>query len=243
VLDPRERFSAAADHYKKWRPSYPVEVVDWLIATAGLRASAKVVDLGCGTGISTRLLVSRGLDVTGVEPNEDMLAEAVRQGGKYVRGEAQKTGLPDRTFDLATAAQAFHWFPIAETLQELRRILKPGAWASAFWNVRAKTPLMEEYEALLKAASDEYASVPKPLPTIAAIKQAVGEVKESEIPNAQFLDREGLRGRAFSSSYVAHGVADKEAFARELDRVFDHHQRDGKVTFDYRTIVVAWRAS
>ena len=85
--------------------------------------------------------------------------------------------------------------------------------------------------------------MPKPLPTIAAIKTMVGAVKEAEFPNAQILDREGLLGRACSSSYVAHGVADKAAFARELDRVFDHHQKDGTVTFDYRTVVVAWRAS
>jgi hypothetical protein len=101
---------------------------------------------------------------------------------------------------------------------------------------------LQEYEALLKSASDEYATVPKPLPTIAAIKAAVGAVKETELPNAQVLDREGLRGRAFSSSYVAHGVADKDAFARALDRLFDAHQEGGKVTFDYRTVVVAWRA-
>ena len=35
-----------------------------------------MADLGCGTGILTRLLADRGLEVTGIDPNEDMLAHA-----------------------------------------------------------------------------------------------------------------------------------------------------------------------
>src|SRR5512139_2540316 len=111
-LDPRERFAGAASGYARFRPSYPAVLLDRVLAEAGVRAGDRVADVGCGTGILTRLLAERGLSVTGIDPNEDMLAEARAAGGRaeYRRGEAAASGLADASAALVTAAQAFHWF-------------------------------------------------------------------------------------------------------------------------------------
>ena len=70
------RFSATADVYDRYRPDYPAAVFDWIVAAAQLQPAARVVDLGCGTGISARQLASRGYRVTGVDPNARMLGYA-----------------------------------------------------------------------------------------------------------------------------------------------------------------------
>jgi SAM-dependent methyltransferase len=244
--DPKTRFSATVDLYARHRPSYPPALFDWLIQLAGLRPGAAVADLGCGTGISTRLLAAHGLDVIGIDPNEDMLAAARREPeppARYRRGESSATGLPDASVDLCTAAQAFHWFDVPATMRELARILRPNGRAAAFWNVRARTPAMDEYDALLRRYSSEYARMRSPEQTLAAIRIWPGarDLVEGAFDNSQAFDHEGFFGRVYSSSYVVHGVDQKDELDRELEALFARHARDGVLAFAYRVIAIAWR--
>ncbi|MBI5202576.1 MAG: class I SAM-dependent methyltransferase [Elusimicrobia bacterium] len=245
MKDSKKRFTAVAGEYDRFRPEYPGAVVDWLIATAALAAGAQVADIGCGTGISTRLLASRGLSVVGVDPNEAMLEKARARGGEYVRGEAHRTGLPGGAFSLVCAAQAFHWFPVAETLAEWRRLGAPAGWGAAFWNLRDGTaPVMKEYEELLGRFSAEYQDRPRARQeTIPALRAALAgtELRETEVPHVEALTREQFLGRAASASYVAHGVADRAALDAALGALFEKHQTGGALPFAYRTVVVAWR--
>lgn len=242
--DPRTRFSTTAERYRRWRPSYPALLIDWIAATAGLGPGASVADIGCGTGISTRLFAKRGFEVVGVEPNPEMLSRAEpAKGIRFQGGEATSTGLPSGTFDLAAAAQAFHWFPIPETLREFARILKPGGWGAAFWNVRTGAGMMREYEELLGKFNPEYSALPKPEQTLSAIRAAedVTEAVEAQFPHSQTLDMEGFMGRVYSSSYVALGIPDGGSFERELLRLFAAHQKDGTIQFQYLAKGLCWR--
>ena len=67
----RSSFGAAADLYDRIRPSYPPEAVRWLLGDEPRR----VVDLGAGTGIFSRVLASLGHDVLAVEPDDGMRAK------------------------------------------------------------------------------------------------------------------------------------------------------------------------
>ena len=244
MIDPRDRFSAAADLYHRYRPSYPEALLGWIERTTGLPPPARVADVGCGTGISSRPLAERGYAVTGVDPNEAMLAHARAAGGAdYRLGSATDTGLPGGSFDLVTVAQAFHWFDVPAALAEFRRILAAPGWCAVFWNLRRPSPFMDDYDRLLRAHSTEYEVRLKPEPTMQAILQADGvrDVREGEFANRQLLDREGLHGRAHSSSYVIHGVADPAAFDRALGELFDRHQSGGTVEFPYRTVAACCR--
>jgi SAM-dependent methyltransferase len=208
--------------------------------------------VGCGTGISTRFLSGPGVRVIGVDPNPDMLEEARRSTPdglevEYRTGEAAATGLPARSADLVTAAQAFHWFEVEAALAEFRRILRPGGACAAFWNLRddGASPFLAAYQALLLSHSTEYGALEKAEPTTARIlgSPALRDAREAEFAHVQRLDREGLYGRVYSSSYVVHGVPEgaRPAFDAELGALFDRHQRGGEVEFVYRTRVLAFR--
>jgi SAM-dependent methyltransferase len=237
-LDPRERFTATVERYARYRPDYPDALFEWLAALVGSR---RAIDLGSGTGILSRQLAERGWDVIGVEPNGPMRERATAAGGaRYVDGSAEATGLAAATADLVIGAQAFHWFDLDRALPEIDRIRRPGGAAVAVWNVRAETGFAAAYEAALLRWSTEYASVPKPGPTLAALRARRPGATTTVLRHGQELDLDGVLGRAWSSSYVVHGVTDRAAFDRALTEAFLAHARGGRVELAYETQALAW---
>src|SRR4029077_17951001 len=97
--------------YDSYRPSAPSRLGPLLAAYAGADRPV-VVDLGSGTGLSTRWPAGWAARVVGVEPNPDMRAVAVARatpGVEYVDGVSHATGLPDGVADVVLAVQAMHW--------------------------------------------------------------------------------------------------------------------------------------
>src|ERR1700730_6943531 len=102
-----------------------------LLAQVPLVAARKVVDVGCGPGNSTALLVARYPDakIVGIDSSPAMLEEARRSlpDGLFIEGDAN-TWLPDPDTDLVFANATYHWVP--DHLMIFRRILstlRPGA--------------------------------------------------------------------------------------------------------------------
>ena len=124
-----DRFSGFADLYDGARPTPPVELAPLLASYAGVEVPDLVVDIGSGTGLSTRWCASWARHVIGVEPNADMRDAAARQASadvEYRDGYSHDTGLPDACADLVVAVQALHWMEPISTFAEAARILRPG---------------------------------------------------------------------------------------------------------------------
>src|SRR5215204_6470295 len=71
-----KRFSDRVDNYIKYRPHYPVEILNFLSAECGLTNQSVIADIGSGTGISAELFIKNKNTVYGVEPNQEMRAAA-----------------------------------------------------------------------------------------------------------------------------------------------------------------------
>ena len=72
MIDPTERFSDRVENYIRYRPHYPVAVLDCLRAECELQPSSVIADIGSGTGILTALFLGNGNTVYAVEPNRSM---------------------------------------------------------------------------------------------------------------------------------------------------------------------------
>ncbi len=132
-------FGGVAAEYDRARPSYPDELFDALERLAGRGLDgARVLDVGAGTGISTRLLAGRGADVVAVEPSAGMAAQflAVSTGLGLVRGSGDALPFHDDSADFVTYAQAFHWTRPERSVPEAIRVLRPGGALATWWNVK-----------------------------------------------------------------------------------------------------------
>jgi SAM-dependent methyltransferase len=245
--DPTTRFSDRVDHYVKFRPDYPPELLPFLEDAIGLTPRKVIADVGSGTGISTELLLKHGNIVHAVEPNPQMRAAAERRLAAYPdfhshTGTASATGLADASIDLVTAFQAFHWFDPPAAKREFVRILKPGGWVVLVWNDRRtdSTPFLRDYERLLIEYGTDYQRVRNAniSPDVFDSLFAPHGYRTHALANEQVFDFEGLRGRLLSSSY-APGLSHPrhEPMLAELRRIFDRHQQEGRVRFIYDTRV------
>lgn len=123
-----------ADRYERYRPQPPAALVGLLTQYAGIDRPRRVVDLGCGTGLSMLLWANHADEVIGVEPNPEMrrvaevrlAARGLTPALRTVEAFGNATGLPDATADIVTCSQAFHWMEPESTLAEVARILRPG---------------------------------------------------------------------------------------------------------------------
>lgn len=126
----REGFAA---RYDRFRPRPPSVLLDVLCRYARTERPALVVDLGCGTGLSTRAWSGRAERIVGVEPNAAMLAAAdPAPGVEYREAFAHETGLEDGRADVVTCSQSFHWMEPGPTLAEAARILRRGGVFAAY---------------------------------------------------------------------------------------------------------------
>ncbi len=241
-----ERFTSRVETYAKYRPGYPVEIVDLLKRECGLTADSVVADIGSGTGKLSELFLANGNVVFGVEPNASMRAVAEnifkdQTNFRSIDGSAEATTLPESSVDVAIAGQAFHWFDPLKTRQEWTRILRHDGWAVLVWNDRKlqSTPFLSEYEQLLIEFGTDYADVrhDKGMP---AIVQFFGRDRfvMQGFPNTQVFDFDGLSGRVRSSSYTPEPDHPKFGpMMRQLKTIFDKHHQNGYVNFDYETTV------
>ncbi|MBD2774564.1 methyltransferase domain-containing protein [Iningainema tapete] len=205
TLNPLSRFSDRAGDYVKYRPSYPASAIDIILEGLAPPSQLIAADIGAGTGISSRLLALRDVNVIAIEPNAAMREVAEPHPRVEFRdGTAEVTNIADASVDLVTCFQAFHWFNPEPTLLEFRRILKQSGRLALVWNNRdLNDEFTAEYSRVIRTASSNHPAEARmksvePLLTTSYFVN----MREYTFVYRQELDLTGLIGRAMSSSYL-----------------------------------------
>jgi SAM-dependent methyltransferase len=152
-----DHFSAVAGRYADFRPHYPGALFDYL---ATLAFSDSVVwDCAAGSGQATIDLAKRFRKVIATDGSTEQIGSAPRLDNvEYRVALAEQSGLPDRSIDLITVAQALHWFNLDQFFAEAKRVLRP-AGVLAVW-VYATNQL--ENKTLDEIVQDYYSNVVGP---------------------------------------------------------------------------------
>lgn len=91
---------------------------------------SNILELGCGTGLSCRLLSRKGFKVTGLDVSHLFLKEGGNGSSGdvgYVTGDAMGLPFKDESFDAVTSMSMIEHIPDAEkALSEMVRVVKPG---------------------------------------------------------------------------------------------------------------------
>jgi SAM-dependent methyltransferase len=137
VTDREERamsFGLIAEDYDGLRPQAPQQAVDWLVPPG----CEVAVDVGAGTGLFTRTLVSRAAQVIAVEPDARMrtVLTARSPGVHAVEGHGESIPLPDASADAVFVSSAWHWMDAERAVPEIGRVLRDGGRFGLIWTSR-----------------------------------------------------------------------------------------------------------
>jgi len=121
--------ATAAERYARGRPDLYPPIVRRICEVTGRSRFASVLDVGCGTGLSTRAIARVADRVVGIDSSPKMLGQATGGPGiAYQQARAESLPFADRSFDLINVGLAFHWFAPNAFLREARRVLRDDGW-------------------------------------------------------------------------------------------------------------------
>ncbi len=223
-------FGKTASDYAKYRAGFPDAFFARLTRSIAIEPGAAALDLGTGTGTVARGLARIGMKVTGIDPAEALMQEAAeidRGEGisiTYREGRAEALDFTDRSFDIVTAGQCWHWFDRDRAAAEAFRVLRPGGAiviAHFDW-LPLRGNMVEATEQLIVEANPAWklggatGLYPQWLAELA--NAGFGELETCSFDVAQPYSHEAWRGRIRASAGIRASLdtAATERFDAEL---------------------------
>jgi len=160
-MSEQNNFGLMSEEYNSARRGYPTEVFEYLKSLTK-KERPLTLDIGCGTGISTRQLKQYTFEVIGADKDSSMIDVAKKQtiDIPYVMAPANKLPFESNKFDLVAAFTAFHWFNNEESLLEIKRVMKENGifFAALKTNRKDENKDFKEgyYSILKKYAGDSF---------------------------------------------------------------------------------------
>jgi SAM-dependent methyltransferase len=142
MAKPQVRFDDGAAYERMggtWSRLAGQTFIDWIAPRSGLRW----IDVGCGSGAFTELLVERcaPAEVQGIDPSEEQLAFARRRPAarlaEFRQGDAGALPFSEDRFDAAVMALVIFFVPDpAKGVAEMARVVSPGGMVAAYaWDM------------------------------------------------------------------------------------------------------------
>jgi len=220
----RATFDSAASLYHHARPGYPAELFDELVRLAGLRPGARLLEVGCGTGLATIPLARRGYQITCVEIGQDLAVRARRNlaglSGVEVVQDAFEAWQPggwrpgERRYDLVYAATSWHWIDPAVRYARAWDLLRPGGHL-AIWGATHVFPA--DGDPFFRQIQDVYDEIGESLPPGADFPRP-GELPDSRAE----IEATGLFGDVQLRHFDWEISYDAEGYVRLLDTFSGH---------------------
>ena len=170
----------AAD-YVSARPPYPSVIFELLRAEGVTGPGRRVLEIGAGAGLATRVLVESGSEVVALEPGPALcsfLADAV-PGAEVVETRLEDTSLPLAGFDAVVAATSMHWVDLEVGLPKIHSTLRPDGLLAVFRTIFGDDSVDTEFRDRVKRI-------------VSARAQAVEPTSREWRPTIDELSAEGL---------------------------------------------------
>ena len=130
----------------RWSRRVADEFLQWIAVPAG----GGWLDVGCGTGELTRVILDRcqPMGVTGVDPSRAFLALALERTSdrraEFREGDAQALPFEDARFDAAVSGLVLNFVPEPERgVSEMARVTRGGGTVAAYvWDYAGKMEMI-----------------------------------------------------------------------------------------------------
>jgi SAM-dependent methyltransferase len=131
-------FDEVAGEYDLFRPRYPSALFDDLGEVVGIGPASRILEVGCGPGVATEEMMSRGWSVLAVDPGAQ-LAEFARSKFGDERFAVEVSTFDEwepggRHFDLVISATAYHWVAPEVRWTKAAQVLNDGGYVALATN-------------------------------------------------------------------------------------------------------------
>jgi ubiquinone/menaquinone biosynthesis C-methylase UbiE len=116
--------------YHQFRPEPPKEIILQALNYLDKSENVTVLDLGCGSGLSTKVWEDNAEKIMAFDPSKEMIDFASERNKsskiEFKVGYSHDISLPSESVDIISCSQSFHWMEPLGTLKEVKRLLKSG---------------------------------------------------------------------------------------------------------------------
>ena len=158
----KEIFDSFAEEYDSFRPKYPLEFISCVAKRVGLCTRSKLLEIGCGSGQTTRAFGELDFKVLAIDPSEALISIAKKhfEDSPSVRYDCLSFEDYDsngQRYDFVFAANSFHWIAPEISWKKTHHLLKPKGFFSALTIKREIGPgLRDELDALYDKFSSAF---------------------------------------------------------------------------------------
>ncbi len=234
-----ESFNHAAKLYDEVRPSYPEEVINWIIKHTQIKDNDQLLEIAPGTGQATKQFAKRGYPIHAVELGNNLAELLMKNMKDYtvtVDVSSFEEWTTDQQFPMMYCATAFHWLDPDIRYQKCHSLLEDDGYLVLIWNNAATgttNPVMQKaFDELFRYYDDRpFSSKPVAEDTIKAqTKQTIEEINTSgyftyvddiEVRWTLTQPKEiTIKGFFSQSSYLSLSPENKKELDIKLDTIF-----------------------
>jgi trans-aconitate methyltransferase len=239
--------------------AFVYEKAKGLVDLLAPKAGERILDLGCGTGVLTAEIASRGAEILGVDRSEEMISQARKKfpALRFELLDARELRF-NAEFDAVFSNAVLHWIPEPEqVIAGVARALKLGGRFVTEFGGKGNIPkLIEGFHRAFSALRmrEPEGMSPWYYPSVAEyaglLERHGLEVREASLFDRPTVLEDGERGlenwiRMFRQTLIeSMGEESGQRWIREVERQCRADLfHDGSWVLDYRRLrIAAWKA-